>query len=96
MLRISISRTACMESMRPEERRSSISPTLPSKRSAFPKLGSTSLGHYATKVTSVIYKWLSGRFSLAGFLGAVIKRNWNRHEAERPEREKETGLKDQL
>jgi len=27
-----------------------------------PTLGSTSLGHYATKVTAVIYKWLSGRF----------------------------------
>ncbi len=61
-----------------------------------PKLGSTSLGHYATKVTSVIYKWLSGPILVAGILGAVIKRNWNRHEAERPEREKETGLKDQL
>jgi len=61
-----------------------------------PKLGSTSIGHYATRVTSVIYKWLSGPVLAACFLGAVIKRNWNRHEAERPEREKETGLPDQL
>jgi len=61
-----------------------------------PKLGSTSLGHYATKVTSVIYKWLSGPIILAGVLGVVIKRNWDRHEAERPEREKQTGLDDQL
>ncbi|HVO64575.1 MAG TPA: hydrogenase 2 operon protein HybA [Terriglobales bacterium] len=61
-----------------------------------PKLGSTSLGHYATKVTSVIYKWLSAPILMAGLLGVVVKRNWNRHEAERPEREKETGLKDQL
>ncbi|HVN18798.1 MAG TPA: hydrogenase 2 operon protein HybA [Terriglobales bacterium] len=61
-----------------------------------PKLGSTSLGHYATKVTSVIYKWLSGPILVAGLLGAVIKRNWNRHEAERIECENVTGLKDQL
>jgi len=61
-----------------------------------PKLGSTSLGHYATKVTSVIYKWLSGPIVVAGILGAMIKRNWDRHEAERPEREKQTGLQDQL
>ena len=61
-----------------------------------PKLGSTSLGHYATKVTSVIYKWLSVPILVGGLLGMVIKRNWNRHEAERPERERETGLKDQL
>jgi len=61
-----------------------------------PKLGATSLGHYATKVTSVIYKWLSGPVLMAGLLGAVIKRNWVRHEAERAEREKETGLRDQL
>lgn len=61
-----------------------------------PKLGSTSLGHYATKVTSVIYKWLSVPILVAGVLGAVIKRNWDRHEAERPEREKQTGLDDQL
>jgi Fe-S-cluster-containing dehydrogenase component len=61
-----------------------------------PKLGSTSLGHYGTQVTAVIYKWLSGPILLAGLLGTVIRRNWNRHEAERPEREKETGLSDQL
>ena len=34
-----------------------------------PKLGSTSLGHYATKVTSVIYKWLSGPILVAGDSG---------------------------
>ncbi len=61
-----------------------------------PKLGSTSLGHYATKVTSVIYKWLSGPMLLAGVLGVAIKRNWDRHEAERPERVKKSGLPDQL
>jgi Fe-S-cluster-containing dehydrogenase component len=61
-----------------------------------PKLASTSLGHYATKVTSVIYKWLSGPILMAGVLGFVIKRNWDRHEAERPEREKKTGFPDQL
>src|SRR5208283_1939066 len=61
-----------------------------------PKLGTTSLGHYSTKVTSVIYKWLSGPILAAGLLGVVIKKNWNRHEAESAEQEKETGLKDQL
>jgi len=61
-----------------------------------PKLGPTSVGHYATKVTAVIYKWLWGPILVAGVLGAMIKRNWNRHEAERPEREKQTGLPDQL
>ena len=61
-----------------------------------PKLGTTSLGHYATKVTSVIYKWLSGPILLAGVLGMVIRKNWNRHEAERPEREKRTGFPEQL
>ena len=61
-----------------------------------PKLGSTSLGHYATKVTSVLYKWFSGPILLAAVLGALIKRNWNHHEAERPEREEHTGLRDQL
>ena len=61
-----------------------------------PKLGSTSLGHYATEVTSVIYKWLSGPILIAGVLGAVIKKNWNRHEAESAAHEKETGLREQL
>ena len=61
-----------------------------------PKLGSTSLGHYATKVTSVIYKWFSGPILVAGLLGVAIKRNWDRHEAERPEVEKQTGLPEQL
>ena len=61
-----------------------------------PKLGSTSLAHYATKVTSVLYKWLSGPLAAAGLLGALIRRNWKRHEAERVEREKRTGLPDQL
>jgi Fe-S-cluster-containing dehydrogenase component len=61
-----------------------------------PKLGSTSLGHYATKVTSVIYKWLGGPVLMAGVLGFAIRRNWNRHEAERLLREKETGFPDQL
>ena len=61
-----------------------------------PKLGTTSLGHYATKVTSVIYKWLSGPILVAGLLGVVIKKNWNRHEAESMEQEKETGLRGQL
>jgi ferredoxin len=61
-----------------------------------PKLGTTSLGHYATKVTSIIYKWLSGPIVVAGILGVVIKRNWNRHEAESAAQEKETGLHSQL
>jgi Fe-S-cluster-containing dehydrogenase component len=61
-----------------------------------PKLGPTSLGHYATKVTSVIYKWLSGPILAAGLLGVMIKRNWNRHEAEAKELEQRTGLRDQL
>jgi len=33
---------------------------------------------------------------VAGVLGTIIKRNWNRHEAERSEHECETGLKEQL
>ena len=70
--------------------------SVPFDKIGLPKLGSTSLGHYATKVTSVIYKWLSGPILVGALLGALIKRNWNRHEAERPEREKQTGLKDQL
>jgi Fe-S-cluster-containing dehydrogenase component len=70
--------------------------SVPFDKIGLPKLGSTSLGHYATKVTSVIYKWLSGPIVVAGVLGAMIKRNWDRHESERPEREKETGLRDQL
>jgi hypothetical protein len=70
--------------------------SVPFDKIGLPKLGSTSLGHYATKVTSVIYKWLSGPLVVAGVLGSMIKRNWDRHEAERPEREKETGLRDQL
>jgi len=61
-----------------------------------PKLGSTSLGHYATQVTSVIYKWLSGPILVAGLLFSMIRRNWTQHEAERSEREKRTGLPDQL
>jgi hypothetical protein len=47
-------------------------------------------------VTSVLYKWLWGPILAFGILAAVIKRNWNRHEAQRPEREKQTGLPDQL
>lgn len=61
-----------------------------------PKLGSTSIAHYATKVDSVLYKWFSGPILVAGLLGIVIKRNWSRHLAEAPEREKETGISDQL
>jgi Fe-S-cluster-containing dehydrogenase component len=61
-----------------------------------PRLRSTSLGYYATAVTSVIYRWLSGPLLVAAILGTAIRRNWNRHEAERPEREKRTGLPDQL
>ena len=69
---------------------------VPFDKIGLPRLGSTSLGHYATKVTSVVYQWLSGPILAAGLLGAVIKRNWNRHEAERRERERRTGLLDQL
>jgi Fe-S-cluster-containing dehydrogenase component len=69
---------------------------VPFEKIGLPTLRSTSLGYYATSATSVLYKWLSGPILAAGLLGAVIKRNWNRHEAERPEREKETGLPDQL
>jgi Fe-S-cluster-containing dehydrogenase component len=61
-----------------------------------PKLGTVSLGHYATKVTSVIYKWLFGPMVMAGVLGFFIRRNWNRHESERLEHEKRTGFPDQL
>jgi len=68
----------------------------PFDKIGLPKLGSTSLGHYATKVSSVIYKWLSGPVLAACFLGSMIKKNWNRHEAEAAEREKQTGLPEQL
>jgi Fe-S-cluster-containing dehydrogenase component len=61
-----------------------------------PTLTSTSIAHYATKVTSVIYRWLCGPILLAGVLGTMIKENWDRHEMERPDREKETGVQDQL
>jgi Fe-S-cluster-containing dehydrogenase component len=61
-----------------------------------PKLGDASLGHYATNVSSVIYKWLSGPVLAACFLGSIIKRNWNRHEAEAAQEEKKTGLPEQL
>jgi hypothetical protein len=61
-----------------------------------PKLASTSLAHYATKVTSVMYKWLTGPILMAGVFGFAIRHNWNRHEAERPDREKKTGFPDQL
>jgi len=69
---------------------------VPFEKLGLPRLGPTSLGHYATRVTSVLYKWLAGPIVLAGVLGMAIKRNWDRHEAERPERERRTGLKDQL
>jgi Fe-S-cluster-containing dehydrogenase component len=69
---------------------------VPFDKIGLPKLGSTSLGHYATKVSSVLYKWLSGPIIAAVFIGSVIKNNWNRHEAERPEREKTNGFPDQL
>jgi hypothetical protein len=61
-----------------------------------PKLGDTSLGHYATKVSSVLYRWLSGPIIVAGVLGAIIKRNWKRHEAEAVRVQKETGVPEQL
>jgi hypothetical protein len=69
---------------------------VPFEKLGLPKLSSTSLGHYGTKVTSVIYKWLSGPILAAAVLGFTIRRNWDRHEAERAGREKETGLPDQL
>jgi ferredoxin len=61
-----------------------------------PKLGPTSIGHYATKVTSVIYKWLAGPVLVAGVFGFFIRRNWERHESERHEHEEKTGFPDQL
>jgi len=70
--------------------------SVPFDKIGLPKLDSTSLGHYATAVTSVIYKWLSGPLLVAAVLGTVIKRNWNRHEAERAAREYRTGVPDQL
>ena len=69
---------------------------VPFDKIGLPKLGTTSLGHYATKVTSVIYKWLSGPIIAAALLGSIIKKNWNRHEAESAELQKKTGLPDQL
>jgi Fe-S-cluster-containing dehydrogenase component len=69
---------------------------VPFEKIGLPKLGSTSLGHYATKVNSVIYKWMSGPILGAVALCLAIKKNWSRHEAEAAEREKETGLRDQL
>ena len=61
-----------------------------------PKLGTTSLGHYATKVSSRVYKWLGGPVFMAGVFGFLIRRNWNRHEAERLLNDKNTGEPDQL
>jgi hypothetical protein len=70
--------------------------SVPFEKLGLPRLGSSSLGHYATRVTSVLYRWLAGPILVAAVLGAAIKRNWDRHEAGRPERERRTGLKDQL
>jgi Fe-S-cluster-containing dehydrogenase component len=61
-----------------------------------PKLGTTSLGHYATKVSSKVYKWLGGPLLMAGVFGFLIRRNWNHHEAERLLNDKNTGEPDQL
>jgi Fe-S-cluster-containing dehydrogenase component len=61
-----------------------------------PKLGTTSLGHYATKVSSKVYKWLGGPVLMAGVFGFLIRRNWNHHEAERLLNDKNTGEPDQL
>jgi len=61
-----------------------------------PKLGTTSLGHYATKVSSKVYKWLGGPVLMAGVFGFLIRRNWNRHEAERLLSDENTGEPDQL
>lgn len=61
-----------------------------------PKLGATSLGHYATEVSSVLYRWLSGPIIVAGILGAIIKRNWKRHEAEAVQVQKKNGVPEQL
>ena len=61
-----------------------------------PKLRTTSLGHYATKVSSKVYKWLGGPVLMAGVFGFLIRRNWNRHEAERLLNDKNTGEPDQL
>ena len=61
-----------------------------------PALGPTSIAHYATAVSSVIYKWLSGPILVAIVLFTVIKKNWDDHEARRPEREKRRGFRDQL
>jgi Fe-S-cluster-containing dehydrogenase component len=61
-----------------------------------PKLGTTSLGHYATKVSSKVYKWLGGPLLMAGVFGFLIRRNWNCHEAERLRNDKNAGEPDQL
>ena len=61
-----------------------------------PRLSGTSLGHYASKVNSVIYKWLSLPIVVAGVLAKLIKGNWKRHETEAIETRKETGLPEQL
>ena len=44
----------------------------------------------------MLYRWLSGPIILAGVLGAIIKRNWKRHEAEAGQVQKETGVPEQL
>src|SRR6185436_10213656 len=45
---------------------------VPFDKIGLPKLGATSLGRYATRITSVIYKWLSGPILLTGLLGWII------------------------
>jgi Fe-S-cluster-containing dehydrogenase component len=70
--------------------------SVPFEKIGLPRLGSTSLGYYATKVTSVIYKWLSGPLLVAGLLGVRIKRNWDHHVGETPEPADGMGLPENL
>jgi Fe-S-cluster-containing dehydrogenase component len=70
--------------------------SVPFEKIGLPKLAPTSLAHYATKVTSIVYRWLSGPILVAGLLGLFIKRNWKRNEQERIERERVSGLPEQL
>jgi Fe-S-cluster-containing dehydrogenase component len=70
--------------------------SVPFESIGLPALDSISIGHYATEVTSVLYKWLAGPIVLAGILGLRIKRNWDRHEAEEHEPEDGPGLPENL
>jgi Fe-S-cluster-containing dehydrogenase component len=69
---------------------------LPPASVGLPKLGTSSVPYYATKVNAVLYKWLSGPVVVFGVFAAAIRRNYRKHEEHRAAHAPDAHLPEQL